>query len=676
MTLNPRAKAQAFVEYALLVAVVVVAFIVGLSALSGAAVHYLAHTEATPPPGVLGVLPNHLVNMTLTCNPPTPSPLLTGTQFSCTVTVTDLTSPGPALLPSGSVIFASSSGSIAPCTLAGSGVTSSCTSVFTPTSTGQQNLTATYSPTSAHVQDFKQLPVGLITAVDQTQMTLNCLPAAVGEPGACTATVTSLFPGFGTTPSRMGMPIANLPVTISAGTGTFSDYGQLSPQTPNASSCTTTASGCTLLFRSNPVPAEQNQSRTLTATFAGDQDYQAATQAAVFQVGAAPAHSVKVTVGCSAGSQSSPLQVNQNDSTTCKATVIDQAPYPTEITPTGTVSWQPPASNNGGGGTFDRNVCTLARVDEQTAFCQVTYTPTSIGTPSSPYIDIQHINVRFNGDGFIHNQPATSSQAADVYVADQHPADVQVVCSDGMNPTSPLIVGGSSAATTACTAWVLDTVTNRPTFTPTGSLTWQGPPGAGAFTPTSSCPQLQPVDSKTAKCDATYQATVAGPNPVNPHQLSATYSGDVLHPGPTTRSGTVYVANIRSATVQIVCNPQPTRVAPLEVSPAPGSTTSCTFSVKDPSPSPVVPSGTVSWTLTPVGGAMGAFVPQAPGPCALQPVDAATAQCPSAVTYTATNRGTPDGTGPGQNTHVITVAYSNDTWHSSSTGTYNVSVHN
>ena len=64
---------------------------------------------------------------------------------------------------------------------------------------------------------------------------------------------------------------------------------------------------------------------------------------------------------------------------------------------------------------------------------------------------------------------------------------------------------------------------------------------------------------------------------------------------------------------------------------------------------------------------MGEFVPQAPGPCVLQPVDAATAQCATPVTYTPTNRGAPDGTGPGLNTHMINVAYANDSWHSSST---------
>jgi len=285
----------------------------------------------------------------------------------------------------------------------------------------------------------------------------------------------------------------------------------------------------------------------LTARFQGDQNYEAASDSTSVTVGGANPHPVSVTVQCASGTQqSSPLNINSNDSTRCTATVQDTSPpdgnnNPTRITPTGTLSWTPSAEYGAGG--FANNTCTLSKVDDQTAACPaagVTYTPTSIGNPPSPYIDTQHIVAMYNGDT-VHM--STSSPPTSIYVTDQHPAEVQVTCAT--TPAAPVILGGGLPATAQCVVQVKDTVSGRPSIAPTGSVTWTGPtgvPGAVGTITASPC-QLQPVDTATAQCaPITYQPTAAGANPVNAHQLTASYAGDPLHPGPSTGTATVYVA--------------------------------------------------------------------------------------------------------------------------------------
>jgi hypothetical protein len=675
--MRSRAPAQAFLEYGLIAAVVVLAFLGGASVLNGATVTYLSHTEPTPPPAVLGALPNHTIDMTFTCTP-IGSPIFTGRQFNCAVTVTDITTPGPASMPEGSVHFTTSQGNIPDCPLTGSGVTSGCTAQYTPVIPGAQSVMATYVPTSSHLSMSKQL-LNFVNAVDQTTMVLRCplVPIPVGEPFQCTATVNDLFPGFGTAPSRLG-PISSLPVTINAGTGTFTPPLRLGPQTPNSDGCPPIAydgsGACTFLFRSNPVASEAGASHTLSAAYAGSQNYQPASASASITVGAVNQHPVSVTVSCTRGTLvSSPLQVNLNASTNCTATVRDTIPNdsngnPRAILPTGTVNWSP--SPQYGAGNFTASSCALARVSSSTASCQVTYKPTSIGDPPAPYIDTQTLTANYAGDVF-HNTPTSGSQK--VYAADQHPTSVTVACPP--TPTMPLILGGVSPATTQCTAWVTDTVSGRPTITPTGNVNWTGPTGAPDYAGsiTGSPCALVPVDAATAQCQVTYQPTAAGSNPVNAHQLTASYAGDSAHPGSPTGSGPVYVASIHAANVLISCVPVATTASPLSVGP-PATSTVCTFNVQDPSSTPVAPTGSINWNMTSVGGGTGDFNPVAPGPCTLVQVDSATATCATPVTYTPSSVGTPDGTGPGLSTHQINVAYTGDSWHQVSSGTSGVPV--
>jgi hypothetical protein len=555
-----------------------------------------------------------------------------------------------------------------------------CTTQFTPTSTGQIDINATYVPTSSHLTAiFQRLNVA--SAVDATLMTLRCPPfaIAIGEPVACNATVTDLYPG------RPGV-VPNLPVAITAGTGTFSAPGQLSPQTPGSGSCTTTSSGCTLLFRANPVLSEQGVTHSLTATFSGNQDYQLAQGSAVVTVGGPNPHSVSVTVQCNRGSTpSTPLQVNSGSTTRCTATVVDTQPpdgngNPTQITPTGTISWS--AAQQYGAGNFAGSppiTCALTAVDAATARCRVTYTPTSIGLAPAPnYLDTQTISASYGGD-FLHTAPASPSSQP-VYVTDQHPIQVSVDCLPTPSRSQPLILGGPSAPSTTCTATVADTAMTGLRVAPTDNVQWNvnsvGAGGNGSFTPNPCV--LTSINANTSQCQITYQPTAMGnadgPDQVNTHKLTATYQGDGLHP-PVNNTGStnVFVANIHAVTVAIACAPQTTPATPLLIGPPP-ATTACLVTVTDTASTPVTPTGNVALSVSSNGaGGTGTFNPASP--CALQPVDASTARCAPDV-YQPTAVGAMDGSGPGTNTHLLTATYAGDGLHPpvNNTGSTNVFV--
>ena len=112
--------------------------------------------------------------------------------------------------------------------------------------------------------------------------------------------------------------------------------------------------------------------------------------------------------------------------------------------------------------------------------------------------------------------------------------------------------------------------------------------------------------------------------------------------------------------VTVACLPATTRAAPLQVGP-PATTTACTVTVTDSSPTPLTPTGNVTWSMSSVGaGGAGTFSPSAP--CQLQKFNNSTAWCQPAVTYQPTARGTPDGPDM-DNTHQIVATYSGDGLH-------------
>ncbi|MBV9603127.1 MAG: hypothetical protein JOZ87_40670 [Chloroflexi bacterium] len=386
-----------------------------------------------------------------------------------------------------------------------------------------------------------------------------------------------------------------------------------------------------------------------------------------------PQHSVSVSVKCDAGSQQSPLQINQaGASTTCTATVTDTAPpdangNPRQITPTGTVSWSSSA-DNGGKSTWPPNPsCTLQRVDDSKAQCQTTYTPTSIGTPPGPnYVDTQHVSAHFNGDGFIHTVPSDSPPTDGVvYVTDQHPVQIDVSCTPGNVRSQPLVIGAVPANDTSqCTVTVTDIAKTGSLVAPTGQVKWSnsslGTGGAGTFGATSSCTLPPPsANSAQAQCSVTYQATAMGnpdqtdPLPINTHTITAAYQGDWLHPAndPSSKNlgpGKVFVANIHPVTVAVTCPDLGSSAA----NPLPrGQTTTCFASVTDTSSAPLAPTGTVILSESPDGPST-----LTPGSCSLTAFSSLEARC--SFDYRPTPPQDPNSPATGVDTHYITGTYS------------------
>lgn len=685
-----KARAQAYVEYGLLVAVVVIGFLVGLNALMGAATAYMAHAEPTPNATVLANLPNHVVEIKTSCTPLS-APVVTGQPINCSLTVTDITTIEPGRLPTGTIVFTSgASGTFSSCNLGGSGVISGCSFQYTPTNFGPQDLAATYIPSSSHQSRTEPPPPlpgqYIANAVDQTDTRLSCATTVlVGEPSQCNVEVVDLYPArFGTVPGL------SVDVTASGG-GTLSGVNALTPRySTSYPSCPTSltlddgTSACGTLFRSGATPADANQSHTIAAAYAGDpaRYFQSDTSNAppmVVNVGGPPQHPVTVDVQCDAGAQSSPLQINVRNTTNCRATVTDTNPAstgnprtvqnPTGITPTGRVSWS--ATQDSGGAGSLPNTCGLSETTAGAAACTITYTATSVGMPPGPgYVGTHQVVATYLTD-WIHTQQTTSpSTEGLVYVKDQHPVQLDVSCTPGQDSALPLLIQGASADTTTCRVNVTDNSSTGTPVTPTGSVSWglstNGGTGAGGFMG-STCQQLQRVDSATAQCQITYQPRTRGtpdmPGQVSTHLLTAYYQGDWLHPLVVQRSLPVFVGYFHPVQVTVNCSAT-TRAAPLRVGPPPTSA-ACRVNVLDASTSEplVTPTGTVSWGMSSDGAnGDGSFTPS--GPCQLQPAGPGAAQCSAPVTYQPTARGMPDGLGPDtDNTHYVIATYSGDGLH-------------
>jgi hypothetical protein len=538
------------VEYGILVAVVVVGFLVGLSVLGGAAMPYLAHTEPTPNATVLAGLPSHVVAISMSCTPP-PVPFYTGQVLNCSLTVRDITTIEPGRLPTGTMAFSSTSGAFGQnsCQLSGpiggDGVTSGCTFQYRAQKSRRQNIAATYHPTSSHQSRATQL-MQVIVAINKTETQLVCANSVpVGEPSQCTVAVLDVF-------TNSLLPGVRLDTTTSAGggaTGTFSPIGTLSPRSATYTCVTANNGVCGTLFRSGSAGPEEQGPHSIVTTFQGvDQDYEASTKPAVVSVTGPTQHPVKVDVTCSGGvTPQSPLQINLGASTGCTATVSDvnlpdSNGNPTNITPTGTLSWTALADSGGTGGFANsaNSPCTLREVVVSVANCgplTMTYTPTSVGTPPPPdYVGTHQVVARYSSD-WIHPQIGNDLQGStNVYVKDYHAVQVNLTCSAGISRALPLLISGASADTTSCSVTVTD-IESMP-VTPTGTVAWSlsANGGMGTFSPSAQC-QLQPVNNSTAQaqCQAvTYKPTMRGTpdglDQESTHTLVAMYSGDSLHP--------------------------------------------------------------------------------------------------------------------------------------------------
>jgi hypothetical protein len=200
----------------------------------------------------------------------------------------------------------------------------------------------------------------------------------------------------------------------------------------------------------------------------------------------------------------SPSTVVAGQATTCTVavpnTVGGQGP------PTGTVSF-----TSSGPGDFTGSPCTLSSANNSEASCQVTYTPSAVGSGSHT------ITATYSGDSA---HPATSGSTAVTVHARS------TTTSLGCSPVN-VAIGQPST----CTATVTDTDTGTASA-PTGTTSFTTN-GSGAFSGSASC-TLSPASSSTATCQVTYTPSGPGPN-----TITAAYGGDPAH---STSSGTATVA--------------------------------------------------------------------------------------------------------------------------------------
>jgi Flp pilus assembly pilin Flp len=379
-----RARAQAVVEYGLLVAAGAIMAIIGLVILRDAVAGYLGgqSTNAQPSANVIAGLPLHAVDVRGSCTP-LPPPVYTGQSFGCSLTVTDLYRDGPPQVPAGTLDFVNTTGTFSPnpCSLTaspGSSTTSSCAVVFTPTTAGPQVLQATYNPTSNHLSQTWQNPTQIV-AVDQTRLQLSCASGVpLGEPASCTASVLDLF-------TNGLVPGASITWTTTGGaSGTFSPPGALSPQ-QSTDQCTTPspAGPCGRLFRSG-ISAQDQGVHTVLADYPGDAYHDKSNNTASVTVNGPRQHVTNVQVVCAGGtSRQQPVPLLQQ--VQCGVTVEDKNPLdsngnPTNISPTGSVDWsvQP---NNGAAGGFSPSSCQLSRLTDAAAQCTTFYQPTALAQP-------------------------------------------------------------------------------------------------------------------------------------------------------------------------------------------------------------------------------------------------------------------------------------------------------
>ena len=318
---------------------------------------------------------------------------------------------------------------------------------------------------------------------------------------------------------------------------------------------------------------------------------------------------------------SGPVVVNQ--ASTCIATVTDTSPSPT--TPTRSVSF-----TSDGIGTFNPSVsCDLSQSALGVAKCQVTYTPTILGTGTHA------ITASYGGD----STHATSSGPTSL-VVNKRSTTTSISCTP--NP----VANDTSAS---CKATVNDTGAGT-MITPKGTATFSTN-ATGTFSPTTTCTLA--FIGGTTNCSVTYTPTsTILPKKQN---VTAIYSGDTNH----TISTDFTILNIVSPSTL----PHPTSTSVSCTNPVVVNQDSiCTATVNDLSTAgvPTTPTGIVQ---------IGTDFLTTPATCSLSPgTTTGIASCSVAIT---------PGSGA-EGTHTVTAAYNGDTspppGHATSSGITSLTV--
>ncbi len=569
------------------------------AAYPGDAIH--AAGEETKTLTVTATVPKDTTATAIVCEPAT---VILGGAAACTVTVTD-TAPSPSA-PGGEVKFEHlGNGEFshsANCTLFATGAAKSrCQIIYTPSSvgTGNHQITALYQGSASHQASQGSTPLEVVgpNGGHQTTTALNCEPSSVilGGISICTVNVED-------TAANPSAPTGNV-VFASDGPGNF-----------NKNTCALFAVGsgksrCQIIYTPAQVGTGTHKA---TALYPGDGAHEPSQASKLINV-SAPNGGHKTTTALSC----QPATLATGKATTCTASVTDTDANPTQPTRSVVFGSDSP-------GVFGPQSCSLSPAGPNKASCQVTYTPSAIGT--------HKVTAAYEGDPT--HEPGQGETQLTAILA--HQSKTALNCAP-----SALFTGEPSA----CTVSVTDESTNP--STPTGSVSFSHS-NQGAFNPAASC-ELSPAgDGKSASCQLNYTPSAAGA-----HQITAAYPGDAIHAaGEETKTLTVTATVPKDTTATtIVCEPATVIL---------GGAAACTVTVTDTAPSPSAPGGEV--TFQHVGA--GAFANN--GTCVLFTVGADKARCqllytPSAVggqELTAAYQGDANH-GKSQNTTALAVSPAN-----------------
>src|SRR3989475_1836809 len=204
------------------------------------------------------------------------------------------------------------------------------TTTFTVTLTTVDNVGGTNSTT-------KSVPVTVAAVKHNTTTTVTCPSTALLNQGVtCTATVTD-----STTP--VSTPTGSVNFAVSGVTGTFTTCTLAAGTTAGTATCTST------------FTASTSGTASIVGTYSGDSSHARSSNTATPASVGVNKRTTTVSVTCS------PATIDIGQTTLCTASVTDSSTAGTVITPTGTATFNPPATG----------ICTLAGTGA-TATCSAT----------------------------------------------------------------------------------------------------------------------------------------------------------------------------------------------------------------------------------------------------------------------------------------------------------------
>ena len=421
--------------------------------------------------GFFAVL-KRFTSVSLTC---APAAVVLAQPTTCTATVTEPIAAGDndddVEVPVGTVAFAGSGsgafGGTGTCTLSAGATagTAKCALTYTPSSTGTQTITASYSGDTTHGRSSGTDDVGVTKRA--SSVTVGCTPATVvvGQSTSCGILAEDTSVGTASTPFGS--------VTISSSGG-----GSLS-----ASSCILIVGSCAVDYTPSAVGTGAH---TVSASFAGDTSHTGSSDDGPVAVGK---RHTSVTITCD------PVTLAAGATTTCKAKVDDTSAG-TSSTPTGSVN----LSLTAGLGTLSASPCAVAQTVAGSATCTFTYKPTL------PVTGTHTVQAAYTSDA----THATSSSTKDVAVTARHTGTTLACTPSEVHVALPI----------TCTATVTDTEPAGTGSTPIGTVKLTTD-AAGAL----SAPQCTVAADGTCSVTFTPAAATTAPAPVTAQYLGSALHG-------------------------------------------------------------------------------------------------------------------------------------------------------